>query len=575
VRSKNKTKVKPGPLLNEAGIKVEKPLELAEEFNTYFSSVFTEELVESIPKAEPIFDKSEDEQLLDIEITEEMVRERLSRLRADKAPGDDGISSRFLRELQEELVAPLLLLFRKSLNEGNIPEDWRTANVTPIFKKGSRAQVGNYRPVSLTSQISKMMETLIRDAIVQHLERNNLIKNSQHGFRGGRSCLSNLLIFLDRVTHSMDNGEGVDVIFLDFAKAFDKVPHERLKEKIKSHGIGGKIWRWISEWLSDRKQRVCLQGNASGWRRVTSGVPQGSVLGPILFLIFINDLDCDIFNWLLKFADDTKLFSSVQDSAARDRLQKDLDTLVRWADDWQMKFNVEKCKVMHIGRSNPQFSYNMNGTNLETITTEKDLGVTLVNTMNSSIQCGQAYNRASRMLGMVSRTISCRSPGVLVNIYKSIVRPHLEYCSPAWSPHYIKDKDILERVQHRFTRMFADLRTLEYKKRLEILGLWTLEERRNRADLIEVFKMEKGFSATPLETFFEVDRTGRMRGHNIRLIKHYSKCNPRHFFFSERVVKRWNSLSQEAVDAKSVDAFKGHLTRARNMKMGFFMDDVR
>jgi hypothetical protein len=179
VRSKNKTKVKPGPLLNEAGIKVEKPLELAEEFNTYFSSVFTEELVESIPKAEPIFDKSEDEQLLDIEITEEMVRERLSRLRADKAPGDDGISSRFLRELQEELVAPLLLLFRKSLNEGNIPEDWRTANVTPIFKKGSRAQVGNYRPVSLTSQISKMMETLIRDAIVQHLERNNLIKNSQ------------------------------------------------------------------------------------------------------------------------------------------------------------------------------------------------------------------------------------------------------------------------------------------------------------------------------------------------------------------------------------------------------------
>ena len=230
-----------------------------------------------------------------------------------------------LKELQNELVTPLCILFNKSLQEGKIPDDWRTANVTPIYKKGKRSEVGNYRPVSLTSQISKLMESLVRDAIVGHLEKHKLIRNSQHGFRGGRSCLSNLLTFLGKVTRSQEEGSSVDVIYLDFTEAFDKVPLGRLRTKLRSHGIRGKVWEWIWDWLGDRKQRVCLQGRTSGWRPVTSGVPQGSVLGPILFLIFINDLDCGIINGILKFADDTKLFSSIPDQEAGDGLQQDLD----------------------------------------------------------------------------------------------------------------------------------------------------------------------------------------------------------------------------------------------------------
>jgi len=166
--------------------------------------------------------------------------------------------SRVIKELQVELVEPLFIIFRKSLQSGEIPLNWRTANVSPIYKKGGHSSVGNYRPVSLTSQISKIMESLLKDCIVECLEKNNLIRNSQHGFRNGRSCLSNLLTFLDKVTTDIENSNCVDVIYLDFAKAFDKVPHLRLLNKLKSHGIKGKLWNWISAWLTGRQQRVCI-----------------------------------------------------------------------------------------------------------------------------------------------------------------------------------------------------------------------------------------------------------------------------------------------------------------------------
>ena len=342
-RSKSKVKVKPGPLLSDTGRLIDSPQEMSEEFNRYFSSVFTAENVKNMPAAEQMFVGRDEEALLNVVISEGTILEKLKKLREDKAPGDDGIMSRVMHQLQDQLVEPLKLMFEQSMQDGEVPNDWRSANVTPIFKKGSRCQVGNYRPVSLTSQISKLLESIIRDAIVKHLERNELIKSSQHGFRSGRSCLSNLLYFMDNVTKCVERGESVDVIFLDFAKAFDKVPHQRLLQKLQSHGIRGRVWSWVSEWLKNRKQRVCLNGQTSSWLSVMSGVPQGSVLGPILFLVFINDLDSGIINWILKFADDTKLFGPVPDSSARDLLQKELDKLVKWSEDWQMMFSEEKC----------------------------------------------------------------------------------------------------------------------------------------------------------------------------------------------------------------------------------------
>jgi len=265
----------------------------------------------------------------------------------------------------------------------------------------------------------------------------------------------------------------------------------------------------------------------------------GYYLFAILFLIFIDDLEIDIVNSILKFADDTKLYGKVDSFETRDILQKDIDRLIQWSHDWQMEFNVEKCKVMHIGGKNKKFDYTMAGRVLSKTKLEKDLGVMISDSLKSSEQCKYAYGKASQMLALVARTISTRDQCILVKIYKSIVRPHLEYCTPAWSPHYVKDKELIEKVQHRFTRLFVHLRGMDYEKRLEMLGLWSLEERRNRADLVEVFKMFKGLSAVPVEEFFSVARNSRTRGHPCKLlIKNFSGSNIRHHFFSERVIAR-------------------------------------
>ena len=259
------------------------------------------------------------------------------------------------------------MILQKSLDEGVVPSDWKLANVCPIYKKGSRAHS--------TSQICKLLESIIRRAVVAHVDKFNLIKDSQHGFRRGRSCLTNLLEFLDKVTRSADSGDNIDIIYLDLAKAFDKVPHHRLIYKLEAHGIGENVLIWITNWLKGRKHRVCLQGVCSCWQPVWSGVPQGSVLGPVLFLIFINDLDCGILSSILKFADDTKLFGVVNSHDDSQILQHDQHEFTDWSNDWQMTFNVDKCKAMHVGRTNLHSKYYMNEIELGDTAEEKDLGV--------------------------------------------------------------------------------------------------------------------------------------------------------------------------------------------------------
>lgn len=193
--------------------------------------------------------------------------------------------------MSKEICLPPTILFKHSLESAELPVEWKRANVSPLFKKGSRSLKSNYRPVSLTSQISNMMEAILKDSIDDHLQKYKLIKDSQHGFICGRSCLTNLLVFLEEVTKYLDEGHPVDVLYLDFSKAFDKVPHARPIKKLKAHGISQNVSRWIESWLSNRQQRVVLNGKESWWAQVLSGVLQGSVLGPILFIMYINDID--------------------------------------------------------------------------------------------------------------------------------------------------------------------------------------------------------------------------------------------------------------------------------------------
>jgi len=305
---------------------------------------------------------------------------------------------------------------------------------------------------------------------------------------------------------------------------------------------------------------------------VTSGVPQGSVLGPVLFLIYINDLEDGIEHWILKFADDTKLFAKINNTPDAVKMQNDLDRIVQWSLEWQMLFNVLKCKTMHFGKKNCCHDYQMNGVTLESVEEEKDLGVIITSDLKVSSQCAQAYSKANKMLGVINRTIKYKSEEVMMSLYKTLVRPHLEFCTAAWSPHYQKDKAIIEKVQHRFTRMMHGCKEKPYEDRLSQLGLWSLEERRNRADLIEVFKMYHGLSKLSFGTFFEMCQSDRTRGHALKLVKHRSKTDLRQHFFSERVVNRWNRLDEDTVSATSLGVFKSRLTQMRRTKTGLFTD---
>ena len=278
--------------------------------------------------------------------------------------------------------------------------------------------------------------------MVEFLVKRKLINTSQHGCLKARLCLTNLLCFLEEIIKWVDDGSPVDVVYLDFQKAFDKVSHQRLLLKLKAHGIGNEVINWIGKWLTHRRQRVIVDGEISNWKSVLSGVPQGSVLGPILFLIYINDLEDDISSKVLKFADDTKVFRNVTNDTDKQSLQDDLDKLVKWSEKWQMLLNFGKCKCIHIGHGNMDKEYKMGDAVLGRTTQEKDLGVTF-----SAEQCGIAASKGNQMLRLIRRTITYKEKQLIVLLYKAIVRPHLEYCIQAWRLYHKKDIDKLERIQ--------------------------------------------------------------------------------------------------------------------------------
>jgi ribonucleases P/MRP protein subunit RPP40 len=461
-----------------------------------------------------------------------------------------------------ELAWLLTRVMRASLNEGTVPDDWKNANVTPIFKKGRKSDPGNYRPVSLMSVCCRMMESIIKDQIVNHLDKNKLIRSTQHGFTKGRSCASNLLCFLEKVTSQLDNGAAIDVIYLDFAKAFDTVPHKRLKKKLKAHGISGKLLRWIASWLHGRKQRVVLNGAESTWAEVLSGVPQGSVLGLLLFLIFINHLDAavSVADWLSKFADDTKVARVISSDSDRAELQESLNALMDWTMKWGMRFNVLKCKVMHLGRSNEKHQYTMGRVTLENTREEKDLGVLISDNVKPSAQCAKAAKTAQTVTGQIARAFQYRDRVVFMQLYKQYVRPHLEFAVQAWSPWLQADIDVFEKVQKRAVSMVSGLASREYEARLKELGLTTLEERRHQADMLMMFKIAHGDGELSLADWYAPppQAVERMRRHadplNVR--PNHGRLEIRRNAFSVRAGPRWNMITAEIKRARMANAFK-------------------
>ena len=561
-RSMLKVKSSVGPLADENGNVITDDQKTADTFNEYFSSVFTKEDLSHMPEPKQMFTGGEQEMLKNVDVNETKVKNKLLKLNPSKSAGVDTINPAVLKECAEVLAKPLTILFRKSLESSKVPEIWKYANVTPIFKKGSKSLASNYRPVSLTSIVCRLLESLIVDDIRKHLRDYKLILDTQHGFVEKKSCLSNLLSFLEEVTNYVDQGHPVDILYLDFSKAFDSVPHQRLLSKIRAHGIGNVLVDWIEDWLSGRKQRVVINGCKSGWNDVTSGVPQGSILGPLLFIIFINDIDCKIISALSKFADDTKVFRTVGNVERAFTLQEDLHSLYKWSTDWQLLFNKDKCKCLHVGNNNPQYDYFIGNERIETTLVEKDLGVQISKSLKPEEHIAFIVKKANNLLGCIKRTYSDKSLSNMVNLYITLVRPLLEYCQQVWSPHLVKDVKKVEDVQRRFTRMINGMKGLSYERRLQRCNLIPLERRRERADLIETFKIMNGYVNVDPEKFFTVSKDSRTRGHPMKLQKRHCRLELRRNFYSQRVINPWNKLSKKMIAATSVTQFK---TRIHSM----------
>jgi len=542
-----------GPLMN-GGKLVAGNREMAGLLNEFFASVFTLE-TDSLPVLEEVTSA----RITDICITEEEIVSRIGKLKEGKATGPDGIPARVIKELAREISKPLKIIFENSFSRGEVPRDWKLANVVPIFKKGEKSNPSNYRPVSLTSIPGKIMESILRDHILDFLEGNALIRDSQHGFRRRRNCLTNLLEFYDWVTKQRDEGNPVDIVYLDFAKAFDTVPHRRLRVKLEAHGIQGRTCEWVSNWLSGREQRVMVNGEVSTAVEVVSGVPQGSVLGPLLFLVYINDLDEGLEGKISKFADDTKIGFTIKGEADRARAERDLGLLDEWSKKWLMRFNKSKCKVLHIGRNNGR-SLNVFGVDkLEEANGEKDLGITIDEEMKFSSHAQATVAKCNRVLGYIRRSIASKSSHVILPLYAALVRPLLEYGIQFWRPGNKGELAALEGVQRRATRMIKEVRGLSYEKRLEVLGLFSLERRLMRGDLIQAFKIIKGIDNVDRERFFQFDSSNKTRGNNLKLQKPAVRLRLRQNYFTCRVVNAWNALGSDVVAAPSVTSFKKKL----------------
>ena len=445
-------------------------------------------------------------------------------------------------------------MFRSFIDLRVVPNEWKLSIITPIFKKGSPSDPANYRPVALTCVCCKLLESIIVSDILDHLSSHNLITKHQHGFLKKHSTTTNLLESLNDWTLSLSNRKSVLIAYVDFQKAFDSVSHPKLLHKLSGYGIHGNLLSWIGAFLTGRLQQVKVGTKLSGPCPVTSGVPQGSVVGSLLFNLFINDitdhLDPTVTSKM--FADDIKMYTELKNQNSTVNFQTQLDSICQWSIRWQLPISYAKCNLPHLGRQEANGALlAINGIPLATLSFTKDLGVVIDPDLKFDLHINDIVARAKQRAAIIHRCFISRNTGNLIRAFKTYVRPMLEYASQTWSPYLTYQNDLIESVQRSFTKRLPGFNNLSYMDRLAKLNLQNLEQRRLLADLKMCYNIVHGLTCLNFDDFFVFSQYLSTRGHRFKLIVPISKSNIRKYFFAARVVPIWNSLPEKLVTACS------------------------
>ena len=536
--------------------------EKAVAFNRYFASVFTTNTSQFSPLT-PRMPPSHQLNYISVSLAE--VEKLLSKLSPTKACGFDSIPARILKESAGTIAPSLTALFNMSLHSGKIPTEWKLANVVPVPKKGDPHSIYNYRPVSLLSLVSKLLEHAVFNKVSAFIQ--NYLYDLQHGFRHKRSCITQLLSVFHEIGRMLDSGHEIDLIYLDFSKAFDSVPHQKLLAKLSAYGISGTLLNWFTDYLNNRKQRVVVEGVSSPFLSVTSGVPQGSVIAPLLFLIYSNDLpEAALNSRVAMFADDSKCYRTIKCPGDREFLQRDLSALHQWSVSWDLSFNASKCFLLRISRKRTQsdHSYSLGSELINSAPSQNDLGVIVGSDLKWSLHIRKCIAKANRMLGFLrrncSRLTSMRCRRLL---YLSLVRSHLSYGSELWGPqNSSNDLRRLEGVQRRATKFILQDYTSSYLERLKKINLLPLSYWLEMKDLLFFFKCKSGQFDLNISKFVSFShsscRSLRSSSANILQSASYKTSLFQKSFFN-RIVFLWNDLPSSIRASSSFTSFKTQL----------------
>ena len=563
----NQNKTNSIPTLVSNGIEATTDEDKADLLNSFFCN---QSLLDDRNHDPPLTPHLTHSTLSEITITPQDVKDAIALIDPSKASGPDLISPRLLKAGVNELCIPLSKYFNKLLTCSTFPSAWKLANVSPIFKKSDPSLPSNYRPISLLSCIGKLMERCIHKYLYNYIIANDLLTSKQSGFIKGDSTVNQLTFLYNDISQAMDQGKEVRAVFCDISKAFDRVWHRGLISKLSSFGITGSLLHWFQSYLGSRKQRVVIANSSSQWSSVQAGVPQGSILGPLLFLIYINDIVKDIHANICLFADDTSLYIVVENPAtSANILNNDLERINLWSKRWLVTFNPQKTESMIFSRKRIKPHHPnllMNNTVIANVETHKHLGLILSDDAKWKAQITECLNKAWQRIGILRSLKFLLSRSCLERMYFSFIRPLLEYSDVVWDNCCTYLKNDIEAVQNEAARIVTGATKLcNINTLLSELSWLSLAERRKQHKLTLFFKMKSGLGPNYLSNLIPEHSD---QSYNLRHIPDVPPIHANSQAYSSSflpsTIHLWNALPDSTRNAVSVASFKHCLNKNKS-----------